>query len=66
MSRYESGIHEPPYQFAEALSKVLHVSTAYFYCPDDRLADIILLYSGMADTEREALHRAAIELSTHG
>jgi transcriptional regulator with XRE-family HTH domain len=66
MSRYESGIHEPTFQFAETLSKVLDVSPAYFYCPDDRLAEIILSYSGMTEAAREALHQAATELSTGG
>lgn len=55
MSRYESGIHEPPFKFAEAVSKVLDVSPAYFYCPDDRLAEIIQLYSGMTESDRAEL-----------
>jgi transcriptional regulator with XRE-family HTH domain len=63
MSRYESGIHEPPFQFAEALAKALGVSPAYFYCPDERLANIILAYSSLSDVERDVLHQAAAELS---
>ena len=63
MSRYESGIHEPPFQFVEALSNVLGVSPAYFYCPDDRLAEIILVYSSMKAAKRKALHQAAIEIA---
>lgn len=63
ISRYESGIHEPPFQFAEALAEVLEVSPAYFYCPDDRLAEIILLYSSMNETRRAALLQTAREHS---
>ncbi|WP_156403730.1 MULTISPECIES: helix-turn-helix transcriptional regulator [unclassified Massilia] len=59
ISRYESGIHEPPFQFVEALARVLDVSPAYFYCPDDRLADIILIYSGMSELKQQALHETA-------
>jgi transcriptional regulator with XRE-family HTH domain len=59
MSRYESGIHEPPFHFVEVLATVLDVSPAYFYCPDDRLADIILVYSGVSEPSRQALHQAA-------
>lgn len=59
ISRYESGIHEPPFQFVEALAKVLDLSPAYFYCPDDRLADIILIYSAVPEPKRQALHKAA-------
>lgn len=63
ISRYESGIHEPPFQFVEALANVLDVSPAYFYCPDDRLAQIILIYSGLSESKRQALYQAAEELS---
>lgn len=63
MSRYESGIHEPPFQFVEALAKVLEVSPAYFYCPDDKLAEIILMYSKMTVSKRKVLYQAALELA---
>lgn len=59
MSRYESGVHEPPFQFVEVLAKVLNVSPAYFFCPDDRLADLILIYSGVPEAKRQRLHDAA-------
>jgi len=59
MSRYESGVHEPPFQFVEVLAKVLNVSPAYFFCPDDRLADLILIYSSVPETKRQKLDEAA-------
>lgn len=62
ISRYESGIHEPPVRFAEALAKVLGVSAAFFYCADDRLAEIILIYADMSETKRRTLRDAAREL----
>lgn len=62
MSRYESCIHEPPFQFVEALAQVLNVSPAYFFCSDDRLADLILIYSGLPESKRCVLHEAAKEL----
>jgi transcriptional regulator with XRE-family HTH domain len=62
ISRYESGIHEPPVRFAEALAKVLGVSAAFFYCADDRLAEIILAYANMAESKRRALLLSAQEL----
>lgn len=62
MSRYESGIHEPPLQFVEAVAKVLGISAAYFYCSDDRLAEIIRIYSDLSEAKREALHSAAAAL----
>ena len=59
MSRYESGVHEPPFQFVEVLAKVLNVSPAYFFCSDDRLADLILIYSGIPEQKRQTLHETA-------
>ena len=43
----------------EAVAKVLGISAAYFYCADDRLAEIILAYSAMSETERRKLHSVA-------
>ena len=63
MSRYESGVHEPPYQFVEAIAHVLGIQPAFFYCSDDRLADIILIYGALPEDERQALHRSAVERS---
>ena len=53
MSRYENGVHEPPFVIAEQLAKVLGLSACYFYCSDDRLAEIILHYSKLSKKERE-------------
>jgi len=49
MSRYENGIHEPPFAIAEQIAKVLGVSACYFYCSDDHLAEIILNYSPLSE-----------------
>lgn len=65
ISRYESGVHEPPLSFAESLAKVLGVPAAYFYCSDDRLAEIILAYADMPEVQRHALHTKANELATN-
>jgi transcriptional regulator with XRE-family HTH domain len=62
MSRYESGIHEPSVQFMEAIAKVIGVPTAYFYCEDDRLAEIILTYSDLSESKRIELHLMAKSL----
>lgn len=42
ISRYETGIHEPPFEIAKSLAAVLGVPVAYFYCPEDELAEVIL------------------------
>ncbi|WP_090189676.1 MULTISPECIES: helix-turn-helix transcriptional regulator [unclassified Duganella] len=63
ISRYESGIHEPPVRFAESLAKVLGVSAAFFYCADDRLAEIILLYADMSESKRRLALESAQKIA---
>jgi transcriptional regulator with XRE-family HTH domain len=63
ISRYESGVHEPPVEFAEALAAVLKVPLAFLYCDDDRLAEIILAYSSMSEDKQAALFDAARDLA---
>jgi transcriptional regulator with XRE-family HTH domain len=65
ISRYESGVHEPPLSFTESLARVLGVPAAYFYCKDDRLAEIILRYSDMSEAQRCQLQTKATELAQH-
>lgn len=42
MSRYESGIHQPPIETALLIAERLSVPLAYLYCEDDRMARILL------------------------
>jgi transcriptional regulator with XRE-family HTH domain len=63
MSRYETGIYEPTFQFAEKLAEILAVSPAYLFCPDDQLAELILVFSTLTDREQQALLKAAKELA---
>jgi hypothetical protein len=57
MSRHENGVHEPPFVIAEQIAEVLGRSACYFYCADDRLVKIILRYSKLSETEREACNQ---------
>jgi transcriptional regulator with XRE-family HTH domain len=52
ISRYENGIHEPPFVIVEQIAKILGLSPSYFYCDDDRLAEIILAYSKSTNAQR--------------
>lgn len=63
ISRYESGVHEPPLKFAEELAKVLGVPVAFLYCSDDLLAEIILAYSSIPEAKRQKLAVVARELA---
>jgi transcriptional regulator with XRE-family HTH domain len=55
MSRYETGIHEPPFGVAVKLAKALRVPAAYFYCEDDELADVVLAWGLLSKTERKRI-----------
>lgn len=44
ISRYESGVHSPPFALSERIASELKLPVAYFYCKDDRLAEIIRRY----------------------
>jgi transcriptional regulator with XRE-family HTH domain len=72
ISRYESGVHEPPVKTARAMAEALGVPLGYLYCDDDRLAEIILAASKLPPEDQEILLRSLkerlgqIESKTHG
>jgi transcriptional regulator with XRE-family HTH domain len=41
ISRYESGIHQPPFKTAQKIAKLLGYPLPYFFCEDEELANII-------------------------
>ncbi|MGK5076534.1 helix-turn-helix domain-containing protein [Janthinobacterium sp. ZB1P44] len=55
MSRYETGIHEPPYSLAQKLAEALGLQVAYFYADDDELAELILRWGTLGQIERTRL-----------
>jgi transcriptional regulator with XRE-family HTH domain len=62
MSRYESGVHEPAFVWVEKMAGVLGIPAAYFYCDDDRLAEIMLAYSALPEKKRKILYVNAMDL----
>ncbi len=63
ISRYECGIHAPPFPIAEKLADALGVPVAFLFCPDDRLANLIVTYDGLKKRDRDAVIGYAQELS---
>jgi transcriptional regulator with XRE-family HTH domain len=41
INQYEQGVHEPKYRTASRLAMVLGVPTAYLYCEEDDLAELL-------------------------
>jgi len=60
MSRYENGVHEPAFVWVEKIAAALGLPTAYFYCDDDRLAEIMRTYSSVSGEERQAMFDSVI------
>jgi transcriptional regulator with XRE-family HTH domain len=63
ISRYETGTHEPPFATAASLAAALCVPVAYFYCDDDRLADLLIVCAKLGDSQIDQLVARASELS---
>lgn len=63
MSRYETGIHEPPFPIIAKIANALNLPTAYFFCEDDRLAEIMRIYFVAQEPNRQAMLEAVAALS---
>ena len=57
ISRYETGVHEPPIATARLLALELGVPLAFLYCDDDDLAAALLALASLSATERRRLLR---------
>lgn len=55
ISRYETGVHAAPYDLAAKIAKVLTVPTTFFFCDDDDLACLILLWAKLSRGEQRKL-----------
>ena len=55
ISRYETGVHAAPYDLAVKIAQVLTVPTTFFFCDDDDLACLILLWARMSQVEQRKL-----------
>ena len=57
ISRYETGVHEPPIATARLLAAELGGPLAFLYCDDEDLALALLNLAAMSCTERRRLQR---------
>ena len=63
ISRYETGIHEPPFAIAERLSAALQVPAAFFYCENDDMAQLVVGFAGLPTPARVQLLEVMTQLS---
>lgn len=61
ISRYELGVHEPPFETVKQLAETLRVPPAYVYCEDDDLAQLLLKLHEIPASRCKAWIAAAIE-----
>lgn len=55
ISRYESGVHEPAFEIAQKLAKVLMVPTVYLYCDNDELAEFLLTWQYLNRADKKEI-----------
>ncbi len=53
MNQYETGKHVPDFLSLQKIAQVLNVDPAYFYCQDDRLAEVVKRYSRLTKAEKK-------------
>ncbi len=63
ISRYETGIHAPPFAVVERLSAALHVPPAYFYCESDEMAELVVGFASLPGPAQARLLQSLVELS---
>lgn len=61
ISRYESGVHEPPVQTAKAIALALQVPLAYLYCEDDQVARFLLVLEQLTVPDRRNAMQTFLE-----
>lgn len=55
INQYERGKHSPDFNTARTLAKVLGIPTAYLYCEDELLAELISCYGELTTAQKKAV-----------
>ncbi|MNL36924.1 helix-turn-helix protein [compost metagenome] len=62
INRYELGVHKPDYLTAQNLARVLGISAAFLYSPEDDIAALVFRYSQANRSQRAAVRKLLEEL----
>jgi transcriptional regulator with XRE-family HTH domain len=62
INQYERGKHAPDFNTASTLAKVLGIPTAYLYCEDESLAELISRYGELTTAQKKAVLQFAKSL----
>lgn len=52
INRYELGVHKPDFLTAQNLARVLGISAAFLYAPEDEIAELLFRYCHADELER--------------
>lgn len=62
INRYELGVHKPDYLTAQNLAKVLGISAAFLYAPEDEVALLLFRYAHATKSERAEVRKLLAHL----
>lgn len=62
INQYERGKHMPGLHIVARLAAVMRMPVPYFYCQDKELADVIVKFSTLGETQRKRLLGSMDEL----
>ncbi len=66
ISRYELGVHEPPFPSVRLIANVLNAPLSYLYCEDDRIALLLLKLHRMDGQRRSVTVEMLLEMTAAG
>ncbi|HAI8369914.1 TPA: helix-turn-helix transcriptional regulator [Escherichia coli] len=55
INQYEKGKHSPNFEKVSNLAKVLNVPVSFLYTPEDDLAQFILLFDSLSESDRKKI-----------
>ncbi len=62
ISRYETGVRQPPFATVERLAAALEVPVTYFYCADECLAEFLIRYESLSRKQKDKVKALVAEL----
>ena len=55
MNQYEQGKRVPDFGTLELIAEALDVPVAYFFCKDDKMAELVKLFDHLSEEDKEAI-----------
>lgn len=57
INRYELGVHKPDFLTAQNLARVLGISAAFLYAPEDEIANLLFRYCHAGEPDRLSVQK---------